>query len=213
MSTKLTPQKALIFRIIHRGNVEAMFRDGLHCSSSRATSLKPFTRIGNLDLIEKRKSREVNCPPGGMLPDYVPFYFTPFTPMMYNIVTGYNGVKRQDRENVVIFVSSLRKLVTEQVPFVFSDRHAYLKLARFTSDVDLLEEWIDWEVLQARNFKKDNVDRFERYQAEALIHRHMPIKALHGVICHDENAKKEVEAHAMARGLKVDVVARPTWYL
>ena len=213
MSSKLTPEKALIFRIIHRGNVGAMFRDGLHCSSSRAPASSAFTQIGNLDLIEKRKGRKVDCPPGGVLPDYIPFYFTPFTPMMNNIVTGYNGVQRQDRENIIIFVSSLHKLVRQGVPFVFSDRHAYLTIAKFTNDLGLLGQWIDWETLQARNFRKDNIDRFERYQAEALIHRHMPITSLLGAVCYDENAKKEVETRAMQKGLKVDVVARPKWYL
>ena len=48
--------------------------------------------IGNVDLIDKRSKRDVPVPPDGTLSDHVPFYFTPFSIIMFNIRTGY-GVK------------------------------------------------------------------------------------------------------------------------
>jgi ssDNA thymidine ADP-ribosyltransferase, DarT len=125
-----------------------MFRDGLHCRSSSAAS-GPFVQIGNPELIERRQSRIVECPPHGTLSDYIPFYFTPYTPMMYNIKTGYNGMQRRPMKDILILVSSLRKLARDSVSFVFSDRHAYLRLARFTSDLANLS-WIDWPSLNVR---------------------------------------------------------------
>ena len=57
-------------------------------------SSTPIIRnIGNPDLIDKRSRRVVPIPPGGTLSDYVPFYFTPFSIMMFNIKTGYGGIK------------------------------------------------------------------------------------------------------------------------
>lgn len=53
--------------------------------------------------------------PGGTLSDYVPFYFTPCSPMLYNIKTGYNGVPKQEAmEEIVLLVASLRKLAEAQ---------------------------------------------------------------------------------------------------
>lgn len=207
----LNPEKALIFRITHRENVRAMFRDGLHCRNSLAAS-GSFVQIGNPELIERRQSRIVECPPHGTLSDYIPFYFTPYTPMMYNIKTGYNGVQRRPMEDIVILVSSLRWLVRDGIPFVFSDRHAYLRLARFTSNLAHLS-WIDWPSLQARNFRKDDADRFERYQAEALVHKHMPTKALLGVVCYSESVRSAVESLAAKKGLGIRVRVREEWYL
>jgi hypothetical protein len=40
-----------------------------------------FRNIGNADLISKRETRQVPIPPGGMLSDYIPFYFTPWSPV------------------------------------------------------------------------------------------------------------------------------------
>jgi len=47
----------------------------------------------NPDLIDKRSRRVVDVTPGGTLSDYVPFYFTPYSIMMLNVMTGYNVKK------------------------------------------------------------------------------------------------------------------------
>lgn len=100
--------------------------------------------------------------------DYVPFYFTPFSPMMYNIKTGWGGIRQRNNDEIVIMVSSLRTLQTRKIPFLFTDRHAYLVAAQFYSDVARLDQ-IDWDMLQRRDFRNDRDDpsKKERYQAEA----------------------------------------------
>lgn len=134
MSKDLNPSKALIFRIVHRDNVEWIFGNGLHCRNSSKKS-PHYVEIGNPELIEKRTTRYVGVAPGGTLGDYVPFYFTPFSPMLYNIKTGYGGIRRRPNEEIVILVSSLHTLGKMGVPFVFTDRHAYLAAAQFSSDL------------------------------------------------------------------------------
>jgi hypothetical protein len=89
MPLALNPDRARIFRITHRDNLPWILDHGLHASNGRI--LDPnFRNIGNLDLIDKRSYRVVKVGPGGTLSDYVPFYFTPFSIMMFNIYTGYN---------------------------------------------------------------------------------------------------------------------------
>jgi ssDNA thymidine ADP-ribosyltransferase, DarT len=162
----LNPSKALIFRIVNKDNIDHVLQTGCHCRNAIAAQSK-YVEIGNQELIEKRTQRAVPCGPGGTLSDYVPFYFTPYTPMLYNIKTGY-GVPKQSLEDIVILVSSLKKLQANQVSFVFSDRHAYLKTAQFSDDLRDLNRII-WPVLQVRDFKRDDSDKFEKYQAEALM--------------------------------------------
>ncbi len=187
-----------------------MLRDGLHCRNSESAD-KPFIQIGNADLIERRQTRQVDCPPGGTLSDYVPFYFTPITPMMFNINTGYSGIAKRPNRDIVILVSSLHRLARDEIPFVFSDRHAYLKIAQFTNDLSNLD-WIDWALLRSRNFKKDDMDRFERYQAEALVFRHMPTTALSGIVCYDSTVKAEIERDAAQRELDLKILTKQGWY-
>ena len=77
----------------------------------------------------------VPIPPGRTLSDYIPFYFTPYTPMMLNIKTGYNGMKQTPMRDIAILVSSLRRVREMDIQFVFSDRHAYLRAAEFSGDL------------------------------------------------------------------------------
>lgn len=212
MSKDLNPEKALIFRITHRDNFPWILNNGLHCRSSE--SFDPsFVNIGNLELIDKRQNRVVDISPGGTLSDYVPFYFTPFSPMMFNINTGHAGIAKRPNGEIVILVSSLHKLVEDGRVFVFSDRHAYLQTARFSADLADLDR-IDWPKLQARDFKKDlnDLDRFERYQAEALVHRHMPVNALKGIVCYNKAVKDDLSTLLDKSGPRLKVVAKPSWY-
>ncbi|MEQ3648443.1 DUF4433 domain-containing protein [Hyphomonas sp.] len=208
MSRDLTPDKARIFRIAHIDNVEMILRDGMKCRNSGSS--EDYKQIGNPELIDRRLHREVPCDPGGTLGDYVPFYFTPYSPMLYNISTGY-GVQRRENHEIVIFVSSLYKLAENGVPFVFTDRHAYLAYAEFTSDLNRLND-IDWVTLQNRDFTRSDPSRFERYQAEALVHREVPVEALLGVATYNDAVKERVTAFAAVYGVELKVIAKASWY-
>jgi hypothetical protein len=207
----LNPAKALIWRIVHRDNLPWIFDHGLHCASSSVKD-PGYVQIGNPDLIEHRRAKPVPIAPGGNLADYVPFYFTPFSPMLLNIITGRN-VARRAKDELCILVSSLLRLRDLGLPFVFTDRHAYLAKASFSSDLNDLSR-IDWPRLQARNFRRDPDDpeRFERYEAEALVHAHVPVTALLGVVCHDTASGATIAEQIARRSLNVEAVVRPDWY-
>jgi hypothetical protein len=212
LSLILTPQNALIFRIVHRDNVEWILDNGLHCANSQILS-PTYIAIGNIDLINKRMEKDVTEAPGGFLGDYVPFYFTPHSPMLLNISTGYNGIKRRGNDEIVVLVSSLPALKDGGIPFLFTDRHAYLNAARFSSSLDDLTR-IDWTILQARDFRRDPEDpgKVERYQAEALVHQQLPIQALLGIGCYNDAVAEHVRTLTTSRGLGLKVVVRPDWY-
>jgi hypothetical protein len=212
MALDLTPDKALIFRIVHRDNMPWILDHGLHCRSS--TTFDPnFVSIGNPDLIDKRSRHPVPRPPGGMLGDYVPFYFTPRSPMLLNIRTGYGGICKRRNDEIVVLVSSLVKLAELKVPFLFADRHAYLTAAQFHSDPARLDQ-IDWPILRRSDFGRDPEDpgKMERYQAEALVYRHLPVDALLGMACYTEAVAAHLNSLLATRGLSSKVVSRPMWY-
>ena len=212
MANNLNAEKALIFRITHIANVPWILRNGLRCKNSDVQDPN-FVRIGNLELIQRRTSRNVPVPPGGTLSDYVPFYFTPFSMMMYNIRTGYGGIRQFPNAEIVIIVSSLRGLAERGVTAAFSDRHAYLQTAQFFTSLQDLDE-IDWGILQTRDFKRDvdDPEKTDRYQAEALVHRHLPVEHLAGIVCLSENEKRTLIAQREEVGLELKIEARPNWY-
>lgn len=212
MSEKLNPQKALIFRIVHRDNVPWIFSHGMHCRNSSVQDPN-YRTIGNLELIDRRQYRVVPIHPGGTLSDYIPFYFTPYSPMMYKIKTGHGGIPRVPNEEIVIFVSSVHTLESKGLQFTFSDRHAYLQTAMFYNHTSHLDE-IDWKLLQKKDFKRDPDDpgKVERYQAEALVHRYIPVTAFIGVVCYTDKIRELLQDLANRTEVNLKVVKEPRWY-
>ena len=213
MSLQLNPSKALIFRIVHRANLPWILRHDRVSSRTSPEQDPEYINIGSAALIAKRSGHAVPIPPGGTLSDYVPFYFTPFSIMMYNILTGHGGVVRRAREEIIILVASLRRVQELGLPFVFTDQHAYAAGTEFFGDLARLDR-IDWALLQSRNFKTDSEDpgRQLRYQAEALVHRHVPLTALSGIGCQSERVRQQLESLIAASGRRLTVKATPSWY-
>ncbi len=169
--------------------------------------------IGNPELIEKRSRRIVPIPPRGTLSDYVPFYFTPFSMMMYKIKTGHGGIARRENRDIAIFVSSIHRLSELCLPFVFTNQHAYPPDTEFYVRVVDLDK-IDWALLQSRNFKTDDADPGKqlRYQAEALVYQRVPLEALLGIGCYDDTVKRDLEMQFEQCGARISVKTTPNWY-
>ena len=106
--------------------------------------------------------------------------------MMYNIHTGWAGIQKRLNNDIVIIVTSLHLLNEKGIEFLFSDRHAHLKTAKFFSNIEDLDK-VDWGILQRRDFKYDQEDpgKMHRYMAEALVRKHLPTDALRGIACYD----------------------------
>jgi len=208
----LNPGCATIFRITHRDNLEWMLDNGLHARTG-ALSDPNFRKIGNHELIEKRKDRAVPAETGGTLSDYIPFYFTPRSMMAYNIRTGYDGIEQIPNDDILILSSSLHSLSASAVPYVFTDQHAYRALAQFFTRVEHLNE-IDWKILCASDFARDpdNPQKTDKYQAEALIWKYLPVECLDQIGCHSEGVRDEVRGQLTRRGINVKADTRKGWY-
>jgi hypothetical protein len=212
MLAELNSQNAWVFRIVHITNVTWILDNGLHCRNSNAAD-PCFVQIGNADLIDRRRYRPLKGPYGGVLGDYIPFYFTPLSLMFYNIKTGWNGIQKRNNSEIAILVASLHDLKKANRSFVFTDRHAYLKTAQVFDDLGHLDK-IDWTVLQRRDFKRDpeNPEKVERYEAEALMHRHLPCDALREIVCWNAENATALQSEITKRNLNLKVSSKPGWY-
>jgi hypothetical protein len=198
--------------LLHTQNQLTQFLPSLEANGAAADP--NFVAIGNTELIGKRSVREVPIPPGGALSDYVPFYFTPKSPMLYNIKTGYSGVTQRRNDEIVILVSSCQAMADCGVTMLYTDRHAYTKMVKWSANRDDLADMIDWDILRRHDFARDDAypGKMDRYQAEALAHRHVPSSALMGVGCVGEVQRRDISAIVGAKGVRLHVVVRPEWY-
>lgn len=152
--------------------------------------------------------------PGGMVADYVPFYFAPRSPMLFAIDRGNVPTYQQGCAEIVYLVSNTQELRERGLSVLGTDRNATMAYAEFTSDDDHLTDIVDWDLMKARIWRKtvDEPDRMERRQAELLVHEQMPWSAIMEVATKSEEVKSRVEAALSRLGQSTPVAVRPGWY-
>lgn len=170
--------------------------------------------VGNRGIKERRRQRVVPIPPGGVVADYVPFYFAPRSPMMYSIYRGNVPEYAEGTEPLVYLVSTIERLIEVGCTVVTTDRNAVLGYAEFRKGLDDLDGLIDWPLMRATmwNDTIDEPDRMERRMAECLVHEVVPWEAFLQVHVRNVDRRAEVEA-ALGQGIAPGPVhVTPDWY-
>jgi len=166
-----------IYHFTHAQNLSEILSAGcLHCKARLPTGSQ-LVNVSHDSLQERRRNKHVKCDPGGILHDYVPFYFAPRSPMLYVIsrggVEGYNS----NTTPLIYLVSSVQRVQKLGLNFAFSDGHPIMVLSRFYNDVAALDK-VDWRVMEARMWKETeedpDTDKSRRRQAAFLVHGAFP---------------------------------------
>jgi hypothetical protein len=174
-----------------------------------------YINIGNREIIGVRVETPVKIKGYGSVGDYIPFYFTPRSMMLYNIVTGYREpvvpkLLRQDILVIRCLISELSKL--DQ--WFFTDGQANDKdTAGHFKNLKQLNQ-IDWECIQQSNFNKSDgdYDRPRRYQAEFLVHKAVPLKSIESLNVYNQPAADHVNKTLSKAGIRMDVHITPNYF-
>jgi hypothetical protein len=201
-----------IYRITHYKNLPFIFENGLQCPDSEIQD-PGFISIGFPSLIAYRNERPVPVAPYGTLADYVPFYFTVRSPMLYVIHLGNDPeVIKTPQEEIVYLVSTVEKLKELTLPFVFTNRHAQLDYAEFYNSTDDLDK-LNWEIIKSSEWgRKYGPERKEIKQAECLIRDYLPVAALIGIGCMNREILDKVREMIFKAGIEIEIKVKENWY-
>lgn len=195
------------YRICNIRNLTHILEVGL-CTKNHPSASSQFYPIGNPDIIGTRDTTPVRIDGYGNIGDYVPFYFTPRSIMLYNIVTGYYAplVPQLSREEIIVLRSKIA-ILGQSKRFFFTDGQANTVYSKHYTDLKDLDK-IDWESIQQSNFQKSDsdTDRPRRYQAEFLVHSHLPIES---ILVYDDSAEAVVNTNLKVAGLNIPVTVAP----
>ena len=96
-----TPKRGLLYHFTHVSNLAAIAAHGIFCDSNIDESHRLTTDVGQQGIKAGRRLRQVPIVPGGVVADYVPFYFAARSPMLGSIHTGrvptYSGGQEENR--------------------------------------------------------------------------------------------------------------------
>lgn len=183
------------YRITHIQNLPQILTNGL-VNKHHANAGTEYVAIGNPEIIDVRSNSKVKLNGYGYIGDYVPFYFTPKSIMLFNILTGYwhPTVPKRHREEIIV----IRCLIDELVKlsrWFFTDGQANVRdTTDHYNDLECLNK-IDWANIQNSNFSKSDgdYDRPRRYQAEFLVHQEVPVKSIESINVYNSNTAHAVD--------------------
>ena len=128
-----------IYRMTHIDNVPFIVKNGLWSELSGVQDPR-FVSIGNPSIIDRRTNKPVGInPPGGVLGEYIPFYFAGRSPMLYNIATGY-GVDKVPQKDIVFIVCDAIEIINAGIPCCFTDGNAANKTSTFYNNLYGLQD-------------------------------------------------------------------------
>lgn len=210
------PVPTPVYRFLHVDNLPTcLTRGALHAPNHTPSDGLVYKTIHNVDIQQQRKITRIPCGPGGVIHDYVSFYFGSRSPMLLQLHTGRVAGYSEGQAPLIYLVSTAQMVQQSGAGFVFSDGHG---IAAFTKWFDNLEDLskIDWTTVNARywNDGVDDMDRQRRKQAEFLVHRRCDWALVREIGVVDSAMKSRVEGilAGFEAGMSRPVRVQPDWY-
>ena len=123
-------------------------------------------------------------------------------------VPDYEGTQ----EEIIYLVSSVEKINEMGLPFLFTDRHAYLAHKRIFNDYANLNQ-LSWDIIKDDTWHNQySALRKELKQAEFLIHQHLPVVGILGIITKNVEIATFVQTEVAEANLTIPVIVRPDYY-
>ena len=125
--------------------------------------------------------------------EYIPFYFGVRTPMLYAVQNGFNMVNPTPAENIVYCITSVLKIIGQQLGFVFTNGHAIDKFTMQYTPADIInvDSIIDRTAVMAKYWRDENdldLDMKRRKEAEFLVLGDISTEGILGFLVYNQNA-------------------------
>jgi hypothetical protein len=210
MSTRAVPTSVVHFT--HIANLPDIVAAGMQSDAVCRQQGLTQVEVGDLDIRERRLHVPVGVGPGGVVGDYVPFYFGPRSPMMFVLRRTDDAFKAQcDSGDIVYLATTIEHLVATGHEWVASDRNAALRIAEFVNDLSALDDHIAWQIIRAQ-YWTNYTDGKDLRMAELLVHGSVAWPAIQMIGVRNSAAKASVEQVLRSSEHRPEVSVRPGWY-
>lgn len=211
-----------IYHITHLSNLPGILSEGkLWCDVENAVRSSCRQSIGHQNIKERRLRKAVETTKGspvsrgGYVGDYVPFYFTVRSPMLFTLSRGNVENFTGNQGEIIYLVSSTKEVLAAGLNWCFTSGHAIEGMSEFFDDLSHLDR-IDWDIIKGKVWHNtlDQPDRKRKKQAEFLVHHFFPWQCVIGLATISEPMAERVREVLVETGVshQPQVKALPQWY-
>lgn len=223
-----------IFRMTHKNNIDIFLEDG-YLFAPNHTSQPQFS-ISYTEINHRRETMVLSN--GRQLHDYVPFYFSPLTPMAYTISQGNLLLFSPDNidlgvvdsNDIIFFVINLNSL--QELNYEYRVSNSACNNFAFETFDGIEQASIDWNLFNEAPFKgvidedeysgacrffldRDSVPYQNRRAvrgAEFLIANQVNVQDIDFIVVQNETTALEVRDKLINKGINKSVYVKPDCY-
>lgn len=211
------PDQPKVYHITHLDNLAKIIRDGVLWSDAERIRRGLDCEVVGMSEIKRRRLEEigVDCHPGTMVGQYVPFYFCPRSVMLYILHMGNNpGLTYHGGQGPIIHLRADLKTVLEWAEgegrrWAFSKGNAGAYYAEFFNQPERLDE-LNWDYISRTDWR--NPDVKEAKQAELLVEGSFPWELIETVGVMDQAREQQVTNVVRNAAHKPTTAVESSWY-
>lgn len=210
------PANPRIYHITHVSNLARIVQeDALLSEAAVAVSGGPATDIGMSNIKQRRLRTPVECHPGNMVGESVPFYFCPRSVML--CVISYRNhpalTYKGGQEPIVHLEADLGEVIDwadgAGVAWAFTTANAGAAYATFHATLSELDQ-VNWAAIAARDWRDPALK--DGKQAEFLVHGRFPWQLVRNIGVHNHEIKTQAETAIATATHQPSVTIQRDWY-
>lgn len=199
-------QGRYFYHFTHVVNIPSIVTHGGLLSTNEKERLQvDHCNIANPAIQHRRSTMAVPVGPGGVVHDYVPFYFATVNPMLLNILSA----KVVDQPLICFIAVPIEKLLEENVVFTDASANTAVPPGFYEDPVDL--DRLDWDQIDSRGWKRQpDAERHAR-MAEVLVYQKVPLDWIDSYIVFNHLGKQKILRCYREAGLRDPQIA-DAWF-
>lgn len=176
------------YHFTHIDNIESIVKnDGLFSTNLKRERGIEHHNIANVNIQYRRSTMQVSVEPGGVVHDYVPFYFASVNPMLLGLLDK----KLIDQPYICFIAISIERLLEDSVVFTDKSANANIPPHFFKDPTDL--DKLTWDLIDSRKWGEKSEEERQLRMAEVLIHREVPLDWIDSFIVFNKIGKTKVK--------------------
>ncbi|MBA7602236.1 hypothetical protein ES703_09322 [subsurface metagenome] len=188
-------KERFVYQFTHIENLPSILKHGLLSCNEKDRLGIQHVSIAEESIQQRRARMRVTCRPGGVVHDYVPFYFCSRSSMLLRVVNAKNV------DQLYLIYTAIPIDVLEQADVVFTDASANTaEPPAFYSDPSDLSK-LDWECIDSKKWSLSSDVKNQARMAECLIHKRLGVDEIDHIVVWNKPVKRAVESIYSEAGL------------